>query len=200
MSRGLVGGSHVETKRALLRLQTRHMRRTPLLFLLLLSPACADEPEQSAAPAGAPAPASTAAASSRPSRSEPADAPDPQATGGAPHAQPPAVPGPGEPRPSGVRLAIVSGLSGSLTQQQVEQTIAGARGALSACYGGAEARIEASIQISPSGEVGEAAIRRSEPGQPKQKECAEAQLAKLHFPPPNASLKLELGIFLEPPG
>jgi hypothetical protein len=97
-----------------------------------------------------------------------------------------------------VRLAIVSGLQGSLTQQQVEQTIGAAREDLRACYGGADARVEVSLQISPSGEVADVGVRRSDPGQPKQKDCVEARLGKLKFPPPNASLKLELGIFLEP--
>lgn len=94
----------------------------------------------------------------------------------------------------------MSGLQGALTQQQVEQTITAVRDDLRACYGGGEARVEVSLQISASGDVGDVSIRRSDPGQPKQKECVEAKLGKLKFPAPNASLKLELGIFLEPPG
>ncbi len=97
-----------------------------------------------------------------------------------------------------VRLAVVKGLGGALTQAQVEETIEGARDALQRCYGSVEARLEVSLQIGATGEVADAAVTRSEPAQPRQSECAKLTLEKLKFPAPQSSVKLDLQIFLDP--
>ncbi len=96
--------------------------------------------------------------------------------------------------------AVVKGLQGSLTEEQVAKTVGEAKDALHACFANDEARLEVSLQIAGSGEVGDASIIRSSPPHPQKSECAGARLAKLRFPPPGQSLKLELAIYLEPKG
>jgi hypothetical protein len=99
-----------------------------------------------------------------------------------------------------VFAAVVKGLQGSLTEEQVAKTVGEAKDALHACFANDEARLEVSLQIAGSGEVGDASIIRSSPPHPQKSECAGARLAKLRFPPPGQSMKLELAIYLEPKG
>lgn len=172
---------------------------TSLVFVSLV--ACGDEPDAPSAGERAKSASSSRAQEPAPpadvEEQKPVVAPKAEATSGAPGASKDSAGG-GRERRGGVKLATVTGLQGSLTQQQVEQTIAGSKSQLLACYGNTEARVEVSMQIVASGEVGEVAVRRSTPDQPKQRECAAVILGKVRFPPPNASLKLDLAIVLEP--
>lgn len=97
-----------------------------------------------------------------------------------------------------VFAAVVKGLQGSLTEEQVTKTVSTVKDSLQACFGNAEARLEVSLQISGGGVVGDAGIIRSEPSDPRKSECAAGRLGKLKFPPPGQQLKLELAIYLEP--
>lgn len=97
-----------------------------------------------------------------------------------------------------VLAAVVKGLEGSLTEEQVTKTVASAKERLQMCYSNAEARLEVSLQISGAGGVSHAAAIRSDPADPRRSDCAIAALAKLKFPSPGQSLKLELAIYLEP--
>lgn len=176
------------------------MRRLSSLVLFLVLAACADEADapsvgeraKTASSSRAPEPASPADEEEAPGAMPTPQSDQPKASKGGG--------GSGRAGRGGVKLATVTGLQGSLTQQQVEQTIASAKSPLLACYGNAEARVEVSLQIGASGEVGDVAVRRSTPDQPKQKECAQLVLGKLRFPPPTASLKLDLAIVLDPEG
>jgi hypothetical protein len=97
-----------------------------------------------------------------------------------------------------VFAAVVKGLQGSLTEEQVTKTVATVKENLQACFSNTEARLEVSLQISKGGDVGDAGIIRSDPVDPRKSDCAAARLSKLKFPPPGQSLKLELAIYLEP--
>jgi hypothetical protein len=174
------------------------MRRVAPFFLLILG--CADEPvsrsehkaKDDEAPPSAASPKSGGGRkdSAAEATAVPAPRPETDSPGG----------GGDKAAKRKVRLAIVGGLGGSLTQAQVEQTIDGARDALYACYGNAEARIELALQIGATGEVSEVAIRKSEPATPKSSECAQLALEKLKFPAPRSTVKLDLAIYLESRG
>jgi hypothetical protein len=172
-------------------------------FAIVVLTACGDEGASRSEHKNADAPQQAAPASSAPPKDVGGGArPGAQATASPPPATEPeaadAKSGGGGKRR--VRLAVVGGLGGSLTQAQVEQTIEGAREGLQACYGNVEARLEVALQIGATGEVGDAAIMRSEPSAPKPIECAKLRLEKLKFPAPRSSVKLDLQIYLEPQG
>jgi len=171
--------------------------------LLLLVFGCADEGASRSDAKNKDADEEAAASASKPAAEEEGES---KATADSPATpRPQAAPSPADDKAqkSGrrrVRLAVVRGLGGTLTQAQVEETIEGARDALQRCYGSVEARLDVSLQIGATGEVADAAVTRSEPAQPRQSECAKLTLEKLKFPAPQSSVKLDLQIFLDPQG
>ncbi|NUO54621.1 MAG: hypothetical protein HOV80_37755 [Polyangiaceae bacterium] len=169
-------------------------------------PKAADEQAVEAGAVGSAAAEAAALPPPPPPQPTPADGERPAATAGPGAADPGSQKAEEQPSKSSsggggkqrVFAAVVKGLQGSLTEEQVTKTVAGAKENLQACFSNAEARLEVSLQISGSGDVNNAGIIRSDPVDPRKSDCAAARLSKLKFPSPGQSLKLELALYLEP--
>ncbi len=96
-----------------------------------------------------------------------------------------------------VFAAVVSGLDGSLTQEDVTEGLAKQRQAMQRCVGDAGTRVDVSLEVGVTGEVGDAEVTRMDPLDVRGRDCVKTSLERVVFKRPGKPLKLGLTLHLD---